>query len=258
MRTDSVLKKNSIAWVFAGGQAAPVIPPLHEDLDFNAPLSSARADALLDRLGPLDGARVVDLGCGWGELLLRAAARGADVLGVDQDENAIAHARAQAAARGLTATFEVGDAAQWTGSADVLIANGSTHIWGDTASALTAAHGLVRPGGRVLVGEGFWQVDPPAERLAVMPMRREEYGSIADLVDLAQSHGYRLLHLAEAGLDEWDDFESRHGLGWERWLRDNPDHPEAPAIRTRADEHRRGWLHGWRGVLGYAFLILQA
>ncbi|MFC7617606.1 class I SAM-dependent methyltransferase [Actinokineospora soli] len=232
-----------------------MIPPLHEDLDFNAPLSSAHADRLLDRLAPLT--TVVDLGCGWGELLLRAAARGATVHGVDQDAEAIAHARAQAASRGLSATFEVGDAAQWTGTADVLIASGSTHIWPGTAAALTATHRLLKPGARLLIGEGFWRQEPTEAQLAAMPMQRDEYTSLAALVDLAHTTGYRLLHLSEATQDEWDDFQCRHALGWERWLHANPHHPEAPTIRTRADAHRHGWLHGWRGVLGMAYLVLQ-
>jgi hypothetical protein len=38
----------------------------------------------------------------------------------------------------------------------------------------------------------------------------------AELVDLALAHGYRLSWLSQAGLDEWDEFESGRALGWER------------------------------------------
>ncbi|WP_189210160.1 SAM-dependent methyltransferase [Actinokineospora fastidiosa] len=234
------------------------MPPLFEDLDFNGPLSSARADQLLTTLGPLEGRRVVDLGCGWGELLLRAVARGAVGHGVDLDAAAIEHGRATAEARGLAVTLEVGDAGAWTGSADVVIVNGATHVWGGdpvdhTANALRAVHELLRPGGRLLLGEGFWQVPPSAERLAVMPMVREEYRSMAELVDLALDHGYQLLHLSQATLDEWDDFESRHALGRQRWLQANPD---ATDVAARAAAHRTAWLRGWREVLGMAYLTL--
>ncbi|MFC5291039.1 class I SAM-dependent methyltransferase [Actinokineospora guangxiensis] len=235
-----------------------MIPPLHEDLDFNCPLSSERADRLLDHLGPLAGNHVVDLGCGWGELLLRAAARGAVALGIDQDADAIAHARASATARGVTAAFETGDATAWTGTADVIVVNGSTHIWSTTEGALNTLRGSLRPAGRLLMGECYWRTEPTTAQLAEMPMTREEYGTLPQLVDLALTCGYRPLHIAEASPDEWNDFQSRHALGYEKWLAANPTHPEHAAITTKADNHRRAWLHGWHGVLGMAYLILWA
>src|SRR5205814_7776483 len=58
--------------------------------------------------GLLSG-RVLDAGCGTGEHVLLAAARGADAMGVDLSGLAIEKARAKAAERGLTARFEVAD-----------------------------------------------------------------------------------------------------------------------------------------------------
>ncbi|MEU4401729.1 SAM-dependent methyltransferase, partial [Micromonospora orduensis] len=43
---------------------------------WNTPLSEEHAALLLRRLDVRPGARVLDLGCGWGELLLRAVAAG--------------------------------------------------------------------------------------------------------------------------------------------------------------------------------------
>lgn len=53
---------------------------------------------------------VLDVGCGTGEHALFHAARGHEAWGVDAVPAAIEKARAKAAARGLTARFEVGDA----------------------------------------------------------------------------------------------------------------------------------------------------
>ncbi|MGH3717034.1 MAG: SAM-dependent methyltransferase, partial [Micromonosporaceae bacterium] len=43
---------------------------------WNTPLSEEHAELLLSRLDLAPGVRVLDLGCGWGELLLRAVATG--------------------------------------------------------------------------------------------------------------------------------------------------------------------------------------
>jgi SAM-dependent methyltransferase len=68
-----------------------------------------RAFAALAERGLLSG-RVLDAGCGTGEHTLLAAAHGAQAMGVDVSPRAIARAREKAAARGLAARFEVGDA----------------------------------------------------------------------------------------------------------------------------------------------------
>ncbi|MFI9383771.1 SAM-dependent methyltransferase [Kutzneria sp. NPDC052558] len=236
------------------------LPPLHEDLVFHGPMSSYRADLLVRSLAPLDGAHVVDLGCGWAELLLRTVAAGATGHGIDLDADAIAHGRKLASERGLSdrVTLEAGDASTWSGSADVLIVNGSTGLWGGdpvthTVNALEAGRRFLRPGGRLLLGEGFWEREPTPEQLAAMPVPREQYGTVADLVDLAMAHGYRLLWLSQANQDEWDEFESGHAIARERRLL---THPSDDEVRARADRQREWRLKGWRGVLGMVYLTL--
>ncbi len=232
------------------------LPPLHEDLVFHGPMSSHRADLLVRSLGPLDGQHVVDLGCGWAEMLLRTVAAGATGHGVDLDADAVAHGRKLAVDRGLAdrVTLEAGDASTWSGKADVLIVNGSTGVFGDkTASTLEAGRRFLRPGGRLLLGEGFWERQPTSAELAAMPIERDQYGTVAELVDLAMAHGYRLLWLSQANQDEWDEFESAHGIARERRLL---THPEDTEVRERADRQREYRLKGWRGVLGMVYLTL--
>lgn len=244
----------------------PVISALYEDLTFHGPLSPARADHLIRSLGGLNGQHVVDLGCGWAELLLRVllAEPTATGHGIDQDPDAIEHGRANATTRGIThrLTLTVGDAGTWSShDLDVLIVNGASHVWGGdptehTTNALQAGRSMLRRGGRLLLGEGFWKRQPTPTQLAAMPIPIEQYRSLPDLVDLALHHGYHLTALSQATLDEWDDFESRHALGWQRWLLANPDSPHADQVRTKADTHRNAWLRGWRTTLGHAYLTL--
>jgi DNA-binding SARP family transcriptional activator len=239
----------------------PRTTPAHADLDFDSPLSDARAARIIRTLQPLHGARVVDVGCGWAELLLRivAAEPSATAIGIDTDEAAIARGRANAAGRGLGRRVElhVADAKRWgTRGADVAICVGASHAWGGTAAALDALRETVRPGGRVLLGEGFWQRTPTGAALAALGGDPDNFRSLPQLVDLAVAHGLRPLDVAQASIDEWDAFESGHALGRERWLLANPDDPEAGRIRAEADEQRERWLHGYRGVLGFAYLTL--
>jgi SAM-dependent methyltransferase len=63
-----------------------------------------------ERLEIAPGARLLDVGCGSGQLALMAARDGFDTTGVDIAENLIERARERAAAERLTARFEVADA----------------------------------------------------------------------------------------------------------------------------------------------------
>jgi len=68
------------------------------------------AKEFFDRLNVKPGTRLLDVACGAGQLALIAARAGAQVTGCDIATNWIEKARARAAAEGLEATFEEGDA----------------------------------------------------------------------------------------------------------------------------------------------------
>jgi len=102
--------------------------------------------------GGLLGRRVLDAGCGSGEHALLAAARGADVVGVDISQRAIERARHKAAERGLAARFEVGDALSLDGlglTFDTVIDSGLFHVFDDAGRARYVASlaSVVRSGG---------------------------------------------------------------------------------------------------------------
>ena len=102
--------------------------------------------------GGLLGGRVLDAGCGSGEHALLAAARGADVVGVDISQRAIERARHKAAERGLAARFEVGDALSLDGlglTFDTVIDSGLFHVFDDAGRARYVASlaSVVRSGG---------------------------------------------------------------------------------------------------------------
>lgn len=74
--------------------------------------STPAAEDLIGRLPLPPGARVLDVACGTGNLAIPAARKGAHVSGVDIAPNLLEQAQQRAAAEGLNATFEQGDAEQ--------------------------------------------------------------------------------------------------------------------------------------------------
>jgi trans-aconitate methyltransferase len=110
--------------------------------------------ALVDRLDPRPGERVVDVGCGTGHLTAAIAARGARVEGIDADEQMLERARAEHP----EVTFRTADARTFTVDhpADAVFSNATLH-WvpeADQATVLAAVHQALRPGGRFVAEMG--------------------------------------------------------------------------------------------------------
>lgn len=221
---------------------------------WNTPLSEPHAELLLDRMALAEG-HLVDLGCGWGELLLRAAARapGLRATGVDTDVTGLDRGRAAAASRGLAVEFAEADAATWALPAERVFSIGAAHVFGSTEAALEALARLVRPSGRLLYGDGFWAAPPGPAALGIFG---PDLLTLPELLDAAARAGWRVRHLSTADPLEWDDFESSSRAGWEDWLAAHPADPRADRVREWLDRRLREYVRHYRGVLGFTYLVL--
>lgn len=111
-----------------------------------------RGQALADLLAPQAGERILDLGCGTGDIAAAMAARGAQVVGIDASPAMIASARE----RFPRQDFRVADAAALPFEAefDAVFSHAVLH-W--VARAADAARGIARalkPGGRFVAEFG--------------------------------------------------------------------------------------------------------
>lgn len=105
----------------------------------------------VEQTGAIRGA-VLDVGCGLGEHTILLTALDYDVLGVDFAPNAIEQARANAAAKGVDARFEVRDALALDAEPgyDTVVDSALFHVFGDDADRaryVASLHRAIRPGG---------------------------------------------------------------------------------------------------------------
>ncbi|MGH6859805.1 MAG: class I SAM-dependent methyltransferase [Phyllobacterium sp.] len=135
---------------------------------FDAAASHIRHEAewtkvLQAAFGPGGFRDVIDLGCGTGACALIAAGLGHRVTAVDGATKMLNAARQAAIARGLAmdvvhAAIEAFEAKP--ASADLVTVRNVLWTMKEPGSALALARTLLRPGGKLIVSDGLWSVDP--------------------------------------------------------------------------------------------------
>jgi SAM-dependent methyltransferase len=221
----------------------------HAGLPFANPLSEDKVDELIGALGLERGARVLDVGAGHGEILRRIVVRwGVRGTGLDPAARPWSTESAelrQARVQELTER-----------DFDLVVNVAASHAFGRWDEALAALTGLVRPGGQVLFGEGYWRVPPSPEYLDALGATADELPDLAGLVRGAEAVGLRALRVVVASEDDWDRYEWRLIRNGERAAAAATDPGDAAALRAWVGRARSRVLgEGGRDTLGFALVL---
>ncbi len=217
------------------------------------------ADAV--EIGP--ASRVLDVGCGRAELLIRILERtGASGVGVDDWPHAIASARASAAGRvppdRLDLREERFEPARFEASSfDAALCTGATHALGGLRPALGELHRMLVPGGTAIVGEGHWMREPDSGYLAFLGTTRDELTDHTGNLRAARDAGFDVVRSVVSETSDFDAYENRYAAHVERFFADNPDDPDATAFLARIRAWRAAYLRWGRETLGFALYVLR-
>jgi SAM-dependent methyltransferase len=191
------------------------------ELEVEAPAANAvsplRILAVGKFLGPAPDVRVVDFGCGRGELLCLWA-RGFGVRGVGVDLSAPMLAEAQSRAR------------RW-------VCMGATMAFEGFTPTIRYLRNVIRVGGSLVIGEPFYNtIEVPKELVEY----EGPFYTQRELFEIARREGFEIGYHSRATRDEWDGyiFNSRSAE-----LKEFLNLPIGP-IR----EKRRERLHHWQDM----------
>ncbi len=236
----------------------------HRDHRYLNPVGVATMEAVYDLLHLAPGARVVDLGCGKAEALVRLMELyGVQGVGIDRNPRFIAEARQRAAAivpDGMLELIEsdIADFHPPAASFDLALCIGSTQVFGGLKDTIRELGRFVVSGGMAVVGEGYWRKPTPdREYLDFLGSRATDLQDHEGNQRMCAERGWELLRSFTSSHAEWDAYEELYLEGVERHARERPGDPEVPAMLERI----RAWHHAYqflgRENLGFGLYLLR-
>jgi SAM-dependent methyltransferase len=238
---------------------------VHADHVFWNPISDEGVEDLISAMDLESGARVLDIACGAGELLVRLAERyGVGGVGVDVSAGALEIARQKARERVPNAGLEFVecDGAKYEAAAksfDAVSLVGASWIWKGYVGTVQALVRWLKPGGILLFGEPYWKVDPPPKEYceADGDFAPETFTSLAGVREAAEAEGLRLMYMVGSTDRDWDRYEMLQSLAADRWVRANPDHPDLDEFIEACQRDRSLYLRWGRDVLGFTQFVFR-
>jgi len=154
-------------------------------------------ELILELIGEVHGRRILDVGCGDGDLAARLAERGARVVGVDASAAMIAAAMQRAAPEQADLAFEIAAAQDLPfppEQFDIVVAVTILCFVENAAPVFREMARVLRPGGHLVIGElGKWSYWAAARRVRAWlgsPLWRQgKFRTPAELRSLARQAG---------------------------------------------------------------------
>jgi ubiquinone/menaquinone biosynthesis C-methylase UbiE len=228
------------------------------------PVDEEKFDDLIDLLQLPRAARVTDIGCGKGEMLIRLAEKyGIRGIGVDKSPYCIRDAKKRKSERAGQADLQF---LEMNGSdyepkteelEDLAMCIGASWIYGGYKNTLKALARMTKPLGRVMVGEPFWRKNPPQAYLKSSRLSRRSFNTHEGNVNTGESVGLAPVYTLVSTESDWDKYEGLHWYAAREYAVSHPQDPDLKDILAQDSRARENYLKYERDILGWAIYLFQ-
>ncbi|MBD8028651.1 class I SAM-dependent methyltransferase [Ureibacillus sp. Re31] len=237
----------------------------HQNHTFYNPINPTKIDKVIELLELTGNDKVIDIGAGKGEILLRIIERyRSKCIAIEKYSDFTEQLQVNAKNRGLLKNIEIitEDAKVAINTIneqfDVAICIGSTHALGGLHETLGMLRKCVKKGGYILIGEGYWKQQPSKEYLEALGGAEEsELRSHFENVMVGEKLGLIPLWSYTTNDDEWDEYEWLYAMSIENYCYEHPDDPDRDAMLQKIRKWRSTYLKWGRDTLGFGIYLFR-
>jgi len=228
------------------------------------PMSKLKLDGLLSLLDMKEGSRVLDIGCGKGEFLIRLYELfNISGIGVDISPYFIKECRKTKNKRisESDVKFLEMDGSKYKPDKnelfDLTVCLGASFTYNGFIQTIKALKNMTEPDGTIIVGEPFWLKEPDDEYLKMSGIKKEEYNSHYGNIDIAEKEGLTCTYTLVSNNDDWDHYETLQWLSACSYINSNPDDPDNPELLEKIKKAKTEYLLYGRDTLSWAIYIFK-
>ena len=233
----------------------------HSDLN---PMSKDKLDKLFSLLDLMPNSRVLDIGCGKGESLIRLAELfNISGTGVDRSPYFSKDCKENMDERVPSSDIKIleMDGAKYKPNVnetyDLSMCLGASWIYNGYKGTVEALKKMTKPGGFIIVGEPYWLKEPCAEYLKMSGIKKEEFNSHYKNVDVGEEEGLYCVYNLASNLDDWDHYETLQWLATMDHITDHPDDQDNPELLKKVKKAKMEYLLYGRDTLGWAIYVFK-
>ncbi len=228
------------------------------------PMSDIKIEELIRLINISPGSRVLDVGCGKGEFLIRLAKKvSINAYGVDLSPYAINEAKERTTKTIPNAQIEYveSDGKKYlenvTEKFDLSVCMGASWIFGNHKGTLEALISITRKNGVIIVGEPYWIKEPSQWYLDISEVKIDDFASFSKNVEIGEELGLRPIYTLDSNLDDWDRYEMLQSLSTDDYVMNNHEDPDNEELLSKVSKYRTAYSREGRDVIGWALYVFR-
>lgn len=235
----------------------------HRKIIICNPMSREKLEKFFSLLDLKPGAKVLDIACGKGEILLSLAELfNISGTGIDISPYFLKDIEEKKKNRVPDSDIEFIeiDGAKFRPAGnelfDISMCIGASWIYNGFTGTINALKKMTKPGGIIIIGEPYWIKEPDKKYLEMIEARKEDFNSHYGNMEAAEREGLTCIYTLASNQDDWDNYETLQWWAVYEYIEKNPDDPDNAELLNKLKISKESYLKYGRDTLGWAIYAM--